>query len=99
MARGRRGRYHIRSCIGKVLEEATEPLTAAEIGDRLALLGKRNLGVSNNSISQVLRGAHGIDTNSRFVKHQNHAKRKTFSLKDSEKFTTWVESKRRPRNV
>lgn len=82
-----------------VLADATSPLTAAEIGDRLALLKKRNLGVSNNSISQVLRGAKGVSTSETHVAHQNHAKRKTFSLNDSEKFTTWVESKRRPRNV
>lgn len=99
MARGRRGRYHIRSCIGKVLVEATEPLTADQISDRLALLGKRNLGVSNNSISQVLRGAQGITTGHTHLQHANHAKRKTFKLDDSEKFTVWVESKRRPRNV
>ncbi len=103
MTRGRGGRYQIRKTIGLVLKEAQEPLSAEQIGERLTNLRSkyrnqrryRNVGYSNNSISQMLRGAHGVSTgNVSRGREFNHNRVKTFQLTDENRFVTWVESKR-----
>jgi len=105
MARGRRGRYKIRKQISEVLIDSSEPLTAEGINAKLKNQKNslrrtyRNNGYSNNSVSQLLRGAHGIETSTQIAdREQNYRKTKSFKVVDADRFTTWVESKRRPRN-
>lgn len=104
MPNGRKGRYQIRVSIAEVLRESEQPLSAEQIANRLSSLKnkkgrpRRRVGYSPNSISQLLRGARGIENETESKgKDFNYGKVKTFQVTDDKKFTHWVESKRRMR--
>ena len=104
MANGRKGRYRIRKKIADVLCEAASALTADEIKGKLADQRRvrggrfRNTGYSANSISQMLRGAQGIDVStSTLDKNMGYRKVKSFKVQDEESLYAWVESKRKRR--
>ena len=104
MPNGRKGRYRIRKQISEVLIASHEPLTAEEINSRLKTQKNslkrnyRNNGYSNNSISQLLRGAKGVKTTTEIAdRDRNYRRSKAFTVTDRNRFSTWVESKRRVR--
>ena len=106
MPNGRKGRYQIRKQISRVLLDSPEPLSAEQINTKLGEAKTqyrksrryRNAGYSNNSISQLLRGAHGIETSTlNRGREFNHNQVKAFKVTDKERFVTWLESKRRTR--
>tara|TARA_R100000329_G_C7545364_1_gene192615 strand:- start:421 stop:735 length:315 start_codon:yes stop_codon:yes gene_type:complete len=102
MPNGRKGRYQIRVHIAEVLRGSDEALSAEQIASRLSSLknkkgrSRRRVGYSPNSISQLLRGAKGIDNSTESKgKEFSYSKVKTFRVTDDEQFTHWVESKKR----
>tara|TARA_R100000152_G_C6780545_1_gene213453 strand:+ start:192 stop:512 length:321 start_codon:yes stop_codon:yes gene_type:complete len=106
MPNGRKGRYQIRKQISQVLLNSPEPLSAEQINTKLGEAKTqyrktrryRNAGYSNNSISQLLRGAQGVETSTlNRGREFNHNQVKAFKVTDKERFVTWVESKRRRR--
>ena len=69
--------------VGCILRDAQEPLTSAEIADRLAKYRQTRRYLNNaGSISNLILGAHGIERNDRYPT--------TYKLKNWESFRTWI---------